>query len=82
MTKQNILKLSFTSFLIAIIVFVFDYLFYHFVTDDGISIFWHEEVGKPFITEIIGDFGVLFLFFSIITFLVACICFKNDNSKK
>lgn len=77
--RKKFLKLSLFTFIIALFVLAVAYFFFHFVTDDGITLTWHEEAGKPFVADLIGTFGVLFIFASVISLLIAFIfCEKGE----
>ncbi len=81
--RNKLFKLSLWQAIIAIVVFIFNYFFYHFVTDEGITFIWQPEAGKPFVTDLIGSLGALFIFGSIVTLLVAFIIFdKNDGNEE
>ena len=69
--KKKLLKLSWITAVIGACVLLIAYFFFHFVTDQGITLGWHAEAGKPFVTFLIGIFGVLFLFASVMSLLVA-----------
>ena len=56
--------------------------FYHFVTDEGITLVFHQEPGKPFVAMLIGFLAVLFLFGSTFTALFATIVYKNNDNNK
>ena len=75
--KKKLLKLSLITFIIAVCVMAFSFYFFHFVTDAGFTLTSHEEAGKPFIANMLGTFGVLFLFASVISFLLALIVFND-----
>jgi len=79
MNKKNFLKLSLYTGIISVIVFIINYFFYHFVTDDGISLTFNEEPGKPFVANLIGYFAVMFLFASVISLLIAHIFYPKDK---
>ena len=80
--RERLLKLSLVQGIIAAVVFVINYFFYHFVTDEGITLVWQPEAGKPFVADLIGNLGVLFIFGSIVSLLVAFIIFdKNDRNE-
>ena len=80
--KNKLLKLSMWQGIIAAGVFVINYFFSHFVTDEGISLVWQPEAGKPFVADLIGQLGVLFLFGSIVSLLCAYIlCDKNNKEE-
>lgn len=77
--KQKLEKLSRWCFLLAVAIFGIDYLCFHFLTDSGFTAVWHPEAGKPFVTEMIGILGVLFLFGSIFALLLAKIVFTEKE---
>lgn len=79
MNRKNFLKLSLYTGIISVIVFIINYFFYHFVTDDGISLTFNEEPGKPFVANLIGYFAVMFLFASVISLLIAHIFYPKDK---
>ena len=79
MNKKNLRKFSLISIIIGVLVLTLDYLFFHFVTDSGISLEWHPEAGKPFVTELIGNLGVLFIFSSAISLISSFVFFKKDD---
>ncbi len=60
-------------------IFSINYYVFHFVTDDGLTLTWHEEAGKPFVTDLIGQLGTLLTFGSIASFLVGAVVFKKDE---
>ena len=71
MDKKKLLKFSLVTFIIGICVLLIAYFCFHFVTDEGITLVWHAEAGKPYVTILIGIFGVLFVFSSVISLLIA-----------
>ena len=79
MNKQKLLKLSLYSFIISLILFAITYFVFHFVTDDGITLIWHEEAGKPFVTDLLGQLSVLFLFASLFTLLFYFVVFRQKD---
>ncbi len=79
MEKQKLLKLSLWTLIAAVAVFIISYFFFHFVTDSGITFTWHEEAGKPFVTDLIANLGLLFLFSSLLSFMVAQIWYPNSK---
>jgi hypothetical protein len=79
MSRKNLLKVSLYSLIISVVIFVINYFFFHFVTDDGITTTWHPEAGKPFVADLIGQLGVLMLFFSIATLMIGLICYKKED---
>ncbi len=79
MDKSKFLKLSLASFIAGLLTFVVNYFFYHFVTDEGITFKWQPEAGKPFVAELIGELGVLFIFASVFCLLSAFIIYGKKK---
>ncbi len=77
--RKRLFKLSGISAILSVITFAFNYVFYHFVTDEGFTTVFQEEAGKPFVADLIGQLGVHFLFFSIAALLVAFVCFDKEK---
>lgn len=80
MTKKNFQKLSLITLIIGLIILIISYFTFHFVTDEGITLTWHPEAGKPYVTILIAIFGVLFIFSSAISFIISLVFFKEDNN--
>ncbi len=78
---KKLLKLSGISAIISALIFAFNYYFFHFVTDEGFTLTFHEEAGKPFVADLIGQLGVHFLFLSLASLLIALICFPKKEKK-
>ena len=76
---KKLVKFAIINFCIGFFLLVFTYLFYHFVTDAGISLTWHEEVGKPFVTNLIGCFGVLFVWSAVTSLLIKSVFLKKEK---
>lgn len=76
--NKKLLKLSLICFIISVVVLTIAYFFFHYVTDSGITLVRQEEAGKPFVTDLIGQFGVLFLFASAMSLIIA-IVFKEEK---
>jgi hypothetical protein len=79
MNRKNLLKVSLYSFVSSAIIFVINYFFFHFVTDDGITTTWQPEAGKPFVADLIGQLGVSMLFLAIATLMIGLICYKKED---
>ncbi len=79
MTKQKLLKLSLITLIIGLCILAIAYFFFHFVTDSGISLQWHPEAGKPFVTDMIGQLATLFLFASAMSAISALVFFDEDK---
>lgn len=80
-TRKRLFKLGVIFLILALVVFAINYYVFHFVTDDGLTLTWHEEAGKPFVTDLIGQLGTLLTFGSIASFLVGAVVFKKDEKK-
>lgn len=81
MTKKKLLKLSLITLIIGICILAIAYFFFHFVTDDGISLTWNPEPGKPFVTDMIGQLATLFLFASAMSAISALVFFDDKTDK-
>ena len=79
MTRQKLFKFSLINLAIGIAVLAIAFFFFHFVTDTGITTAFQKEAGKPFVTMLIGVFGVLFFFASAISALAALIFTPKTN---
>ena len=79
MTKQKLFKLSLITLAIGLGLLAIAYFFFHFVTDDGITLVWHPEAGKPFVTDMIGQLGTLFLFSSAMSAISALVFFDEEK---
>ena len=82
MMKKKWYQLSLWCFLLALAIFVLSYIFYHHFTPTGVfTAVWQEEAGKPFVTLLLAVWGVLFLFGSSISFLVARIFYADQTGR-
>ena len=77
--KKKLKKLSIISFITSILIFAGSYFMYHFLTPEGFTLAWHAECGKPFVTELFANLGVLFLFTGIISLMILKIFFSEDR---
>ena len=68
---KKLRKLGLIEFIMSAVSFVIDYCFFHFVSDEGITTVWQPEPGKPFITDLIGLLGTLFLFAATTCFIAS-----------
>ncbi len=76
--KNKLMRLSLIMIIIAAFVFIFNYFFFHFVTDSGITLTWQPEAGKPFVADLIGNLGTLFIFGSAVSLLLALVVFNEE----
>ena len=79
MNKKSLKKFSLITAIIGIFVLAFAYFFFHYVTDDGITFTWHKEVGKPFVSNLIGTLGVLFIWTSLTSLIASFVFFKKEK---
>lgn len=77
--KDKFLKLSLYLFVGTIVVFIINYFVFHFVTDNGITLEWQSEAGKPFVSNLIGQLGVLMFFGSILSLIVSQVFYKQEK---
>ena len=75
--KKKFLKLSLITLIVGVIFLILAFFTFHFVTDDGITLVWHPEAGKPYVTELIGDFGVINLAVSFVSMLISFIFYGD-----
>ena len=81
--RKRLFKFSLCQLIISAVCFVFNYFFFHFVTDSGITTTFQSEAGKPFVANLIGIFATLFLFSAVTVFVAAFIfCDKEANEKE
>lgn len=78
MKRKKLLKLSMITFAISAFVLVFNYFFFHYFTSEGFTTVFHKEAQKPFVADLIGQFGVLFLFTSVISLIIAFVCIEKE----
>ena len=62
--RIKLFKLSGISFGISAFILAFNYFFFHYFGENGFSNVFHKEAQKPFVSNLIGQLGVLFLFTS------------------
>ena len=77
--RKKLQKFSLAQLIIAAVVFVINYFFFHFVTDAGITTEWQPEPGKPFVSNLIGTLGTLFLFGSAVSLLASLILTDKEK---
>lgn len=79
MNKKSLLKFSLINLIIGIVVLIITFFVFHFVTDSGITLVFQKEANKPFLTLLIGIFGVLFIFSSVVSFISALVFFNDKK---
>ena len=82
MNRKKLVLLSIVCLLLALAVFYLDFWIYHYITPEGtVSPVFRQEVGKPLITQLLGNLGVMFLFSSLMSMVLAII-FGKGRAKK
>ena len=79
--RTALFKFALILLLIGLAVLAIAYYFFHFVTDEGPTLTFHEEAGKPFVTMLIGMLGVLFLFGSAVSALAAALLLPKETKE-
>ena len=79
--RKKLLRFSAYQAIIGAVILAIDFFFFHFITDSGIVLIWQPEPGKPFITELIGILGTLFIFGAAVSLLAMCIFFDKKESE-
>lgn len=79
MNRKSLLRFSLITFIAGICVLAIAYFFFHYVTDSGITLIHQEEAGKPFVTSLIGQLGVLFIFSSAASLISSFVFFKEQK---
>ncbi len=82
MNRRSLLKFSMINAVIGLLVLLVAYFCFHFVTDNGITLVWHAEAGKPFVTILIGIFGVLFIFAAAVSAIGALVFLPKQKTEK
>lgn len=77
--KKKFKKLSVRCFVLAVVLFALSFVLFHFLTDNGFTTVFQQEAGKPFVTEMVADLSVLFLFSGILCQMIAKI-FCSDET--
>ena len=77
--NRKLKNLSWWCFGLAMVFFVLTYVLFHYMTPDGVlTTVFREEAGKPFVTMMVGIWGVMFLFAGVMSRLAGRICFKEE----
>jgi len=86
--KKRFLELSLTSFITAAVLFVLNYICFHYTGDDrpnGIAFMftaYHDECEKPFVTDLLGQLATLMLFTSIVSLMIVSIFYRKRKNEK
>lgn len=79
--KKKLMKLALILFIIGAVAMLLTYFCFHFVTDEGITLVWHPEAGKPYVTLFIGMFGVNMISFATLS-LIGAFIIKDRTEKE
>ena len=78
--RKKFLTLSNHSFIWALILFIVSYMMFHYMTPDlTFTTVFHKEPNKPFITYLMGNLGVFFLFSGIFNRMIANIFYPKEK---
>lgn len=77
--KNKLKKLSSWCFALAVVLFALSFLLFHFLTDSGFTTVFQQEAGKPFVTEMVADLSILFLFSGILCRMIAKIFCSDEK---
>lgn len=75
--RHTLFTFALITLAIGLVLLGIAYYFFHFVTDDGLTLTFHEEAGKPYVTMLIGVFAVHFVAASALSALFALIFFDK-----
>ena len=75
--KKKLNTLGLWCLVLALGIFVVSYFLYHHTLPSGaITLTWQPLPGKPFVTELVAELGVLFLFAGLLSLLIRKIFFR------
>ena len=78
--SKKLKKLSLWSLVLALVDFVIAFVFFHFISPDGVfTPVFREEPGKPMVSLLFGIKGVLFLFAGMMSAIVNRIFFREEK---
>lgn len=75
--KKKCCYLALCSFALALGIFLFSYILYHYMTPEGFTVIRQTTPGKPMITWLFAIWGVHFLFAGVMSLLIGQILFKE-----
>lgn len=79
--RKKLLRLALCLVLIGLVSFILTYFCFHFVTDEGITLTWHPEAGKPFVTLFLGVFATVMVSASAVSALSAVFLFPRGEGE-
>jgi len=79
--KKKLILLSRWSFALALCIFAFAYLLFHYLSPDGtFTAVYQTAAAKPVVTLLFAIWGVLFLFTGVLSRLIAHIFFSSEKA--
>lgn len=73
-------KLSLWSFALAAVLFAAAFILFHYMTPEmTFTMTFRKEPGRPLVSEMVAMLGVLFLFSSILSGMIAKIFFSEKH---
>lgn len=76
---NKFLKLSLITFITGALFLILAFFAFHYLTDAGISTVWQQEANKPYITELLGDFGIINISASFISLVIHFVFNKKEK---
>ena len=77
--RKKCVKFGVICLVLAVLVIALSYVMFHHMTDSGFTSQWQPEPGKPFVTEMVADLGVLLLCNGILSLLAGRIFFPEEK---
>ena len=77
--KKKLNKLAILFAAVGVVFFILTYFCFHYVTDSGITLEWHAEAGKPFVTLYLGVFATLNIFAAFAVAMYSAIVLKENE---
>ena len=78
--RKNLMTLSVISGIVGLVMEVLAYFCFHFLGDEGFHA-WQPEAGKPFVTDMIGIFGILMIFACVVFLMIAQVCYPKQKQQ-
>lgn len=81
--KKKFDILAIWSFALAVGIFLLAFYVFHYVRPNGaFTLVYQKEAGKPLVSQMLANLGVLFLFSGIMNVLIGNIFFRNNTNKE
>ncbi|MCQ2602550.1 MAG: hypothetical protein MJ193_01340 [Clostridia bacterium] len=90
-TRKKLLKLALIFAILCAVFFVLNYFCYHYTDDSNSDVpgegrffftSYHEDCRKPFVTDLLGQMGICWLFATITCVILAFVICDSDKAKK